>query len=565
MLGDSGGRPGCKLFIVILYVIWGLVLFIFSLTAVIETSKFGKSKTETAFVEQTIVRSFLMPEGTKEYSGVSVQPNGVIRTGAGTTVYLQAKDKSVESPLQDVAELKVAYGDETQLLVWTATAKNASYACTIKVDSKERRITEFSEIVKLGIEVVQDLVFIGDSVYVVAGSVGIKGGAEAIKVENGVPSGHGFVEADGVSGVNMELTSFSEGLFMMSYFMNPSAALAVNYGLVKSTGSSLSLEFGSNPFQYAPNKMYHTIFRLGDNIVVAYPNKTAGKDDNCLVAQKIAYDSTNQKFSSQQEIVLQVKPEFFISSVNLDKEYGAIIFVDTSVGNSLRCVLVSEQQYGAHSIFFGDIRTINHGNSEASFPTQLVPFISVSDFDIAQQFSVTWSDYVKDYALVTTVLQLDRNNKKLVMIAPVMPMSLTSIVPPNYWFIATAQVHGINGYLVVDYLEADSSSRNDFTIVELAPSPFGLSTNASDPKTMETDICLSGALMLDDHLFGKEDIGSTLFTNSKGEIYPLDISNNEEFVVNYDTLEVISSSSEIGVVLDTNQIFIRLSSGQKIL
>jgi len=602
----GGGERRSKLgwYIAIgLFVAWNILLFILAVVALAKANESHESKSSSHYTYQPIQRSFKVSSGHSvgPETFVSLNPDGTVRDGAGTSVYLNhghelkinagATDLKIISFDPDTGITSLA---PNEFVVAAYTWEGKAFVSQGQISLDKGALNYWSEPVQVnGLAKVEAIVPLTTAPglnpsFVMAGlgqifvgEITHDGTKYGISMTKALP----YITLDTVD-TKAQLVRLSHNMFALSYYLIAKSGGAhvmnVTVGNVTfdKTGKYESMKYVGVPHQYEADRAYSTVFRFADSVFgLAYPS-VASQEVNvttadALMARKVVIGEGGLTLGP--EVTLPgVKPNYYMTSVGLPQtsespsEKGVVVFVDEANNNALTTVVLSPLSNGGsltplNSLKFGDLKSFTSdvagSNVFQNKKGVIVPFISVahiSDQDVA----VAYSDWGNNGHVSTFRFSVGRDTLNIESVAT--PFVVSGANPNeslDYWWVSVASlgVHHMKGWIVLQYLQIPGTigTHNvNQTVVDVAPPPFGITSSKAKLTSAgkEIDVIISGAYKFEK----KEDFtpGRYYYVNTHGDLKDRSGNYPSTDYVKISSTELLSLRSRVGVAVSKDELLL---------
>lgn len=609
LLYRSGGGKGKLLWWVGigLFVAWNILLFILAVVAIAKVNNQSTSSS-SHYTYAPISRGFTVALNQQIAGGkaVSLQANGRLRVGGGTSVYL-SKGPKPGIPLEATNVVGTTFNPPATGITFLANSEIAFVAFTVggevygtlgvlSLDGTSLSTWSPPKVIT-GLTVSEALIPLNSvstasakESFVLAGAGKLVVGIVTGSNQNDLSFSFSAVQTyNGTENTVLARLSFNE--FALAYGtviqLNPTRyKMQATIGVVTYNAEggfgSLSLSGG---FEYAADRPYHTIQPLVDSskpvtneFIIAYPssnailiNSTTAPDDTLIVV-KGKWMNNALTFGPTTPLV-GVRPNMLLTGVGMTTTTEnsdpkcVLVFVNEKENNAITAVTVIKDPSTMAKIdglAFGSTLKVGDNAGDDTFQVnkgKVVPFISAAAIDDLK-VGLVYSNFADEGKLTTTVLEVNPYSLDVSLISAKFVISNANPdVTKNYWWVQAAPLRFTSqtGYAIWGYLETPAGTNNAViqqTVVEVAPAPLGV-TPMNAPIVSQgnsANVVLSGVYAFPDTPFS-ENLGRYFYTDTLGTLHVRNTSSaSVDYVVAGGVL--LSLNSRVGVAVSNNELLL---------
>jgi hypothetical protein len=254
------------------------------------------------------------------------------------------------------------------------------------------------------------------------------------------------------------------------------------------------------------------------------------------------FDRSNKNLSIVNKICYkEVQPAYFVDSTSLTDDVVAFACYDRSNNGkpTFRSTYVLEEASGA----------IDFGGSMAFNPKPVITMLN------GNRLSISFFNPSNDGKPSVKVLQYGED-LSFQDVSPIMPVTngdFTMVTPKasNAFGSITLEAIAIESGVIIGYAGSYGEKQHQrITLVETLSSPLGV---VSDVDGKSSEVVTNGIVEVDDAKF---TAGKSYYTSTYGTLYSAKKSNDGEFILADDGKLVISKNSFVGVAVSDDKIFL---------
>jgi len=616
LLYRGGGSRGKLLWYVGigLFVAWNILLFILAVVAIAKVNN-QSSSGGSSYTYAPISRPFTVGANQQvpPQVAVSLQSNGKVRVGGGTSVYtargarppIPVNSENIQSTSFNhpfTNEIIPLSSTELVFMAWTNSTGVYGVLGSLSLDPNSLSVWGTPKSIP-GLTKTEALIALRNvdsnnnnaqkKSFALAGAGGVVIGIVtneqlgSLEFVTSAPQPYNGTE-------NTLLARLSGTEFVLAYatvitLPNPTHKMQATVAYVNydETGNFLSLQLNGQ-FTYTADRPYHALCalvsageKLTNEFVIAYPSSTAilinstNLPSDILIAIKCTWRSdTKQLAFGPTTSLTGVRPNAIMTAVAMPtatfnpQAKAVIVFVNERENDAVTAVSVTKSTATfaqLDSLEFGSAYTISNSAVDGTFQVKngkVIPFLSATFVD-DQRVAIAYSN-LADGAKITTLL-LELSPYSLAFSAA-SPNFVISAPNPNlssdYWWVKVAPLKFSSqiGYAVWAYLQTGVASSEVIiqSVVEHANPPLGVvvTSNANPVGAgQQVPIVVSGVYKFPGSPFQNNE-GRFYYTDTLGRLHvrTAPIQSIDYVITDSDTL--VSLNSRVGLAISSNELLL---------